>query len=144
MLIGEYTHTLDDKKRLSLPAKFRKELGRGIIITRGLDRCLFMFSAPAWKRITEKMEALSMGAGESRGFNRFMLAGAVEAEIDSAGRILIPDFLKDFAGLKSKVVFAGVGDRAELWDQKRWAMYTTRIESEADTMAEKLGSIGVL
>jgi len=144
MVIGEYTHTLDDKKRLSLPAKFRKELGKGIIVTRGLDRCLFMFSASSWKAIVAKMESLSMGAGDSRGFNRFMLSGAVEAEIDSAGRILIPDFLKSFAGLKSKVVFAGVGDRVEIWDQKRWETYTARIEAEADAMAEKLGSIGVL
>lgn len=144
MVIGEYTHTLDDKKRLSLPAKFRKELGKGIIVTRGLDRCLFMFSASSWKSIVAKMESLSMGAGDSRGFNRFMLSGAVEAEIDSAGRILIPDFLKNFAGLKSKVVFAGVGDRVEIWDQKRWETYTARIEAEADAMAEKLGSIGVL
>ena len=144
MLIGEYAHTLDDKKRLQLPSKFRKELGRGVIITRGLDKCLFMFSADAWKKIVEKMNTLSLGAHDTRGFNRFMLAGATEADIDSNGRILIPEYLKDFAGLKNKVVIAGVSDRAEIWEQKRWEAYTERIEAESDAMADKLGQIGII
>ncbi len=144
MLIGEYTHSMDDKKRLSLPSKFRKELGKGAVMTRGLDHCLFIFSAASWKNITAKMGTLSMGAGDGRGFNRFLLAGAVEAEIDSAGRILVPDFLKKFAGLKTKAVFAGVGDRVEIWDEGRWDTYKQHIELEGDKMAEKLGEIGAL
>ncbi len=144
MLIGEYAHTLDDKKRLALPAKFRKSLGKGVVVTRGLDRCLFMFSHDSWKKIAEKMSALSIGASETRGFNRFILAGAYEAEVDSAGRILIPDYLKDFAGLKTKVVVAGLGDRIEIWDSKRWDAYKERIEASGDQMAEKLGEVGVI
>ncbi|MES2014279.1 MAG: division/cell wall cluster transcriptional repressor MraZ [Patescibacteria group bacterium] len=144
MLIGEYTHSLDPKKRLSLPAKFRKELGKTIIVTRGLDHCLFIFSASAWKKLAAKFSELSMGSTDTRGFNRFMLSGAVEAEIDSAGRILIPDFLKEFAQLKTQVVLAGVNDRVEIWDQKRWETYKERIESQADEMASKLGEIGVI
>lgn len=144
MLIGEYTHTLDEKKRLSLPAKFRKVLGKGAVITRGLDHCLAIYSAESWKRILEKMSGLSMGAVDSRGFNRFMLSGAVELEADSAGRILIPEYLKKFAHLKSKVVFAGVGDRVEVWDDERWTMYTKHIEHQGDQIAERLGEIGAL
>ncbi len=144
MLIGEYTHSLDPKKRLSLPAKFRKELGKTVIVTRGLDHCLFIFSAVAWKKLAGKFSELSIGSTDTRGFNRFMLSGAVEAEIDSAGRILIPDFLKEFAQLKTQVVLAGVNDRVEIWDQKRWETYKERIESQADEMASKLGEIGVI
>lgn len=144
MLIGEYVHTLDDKKRLSLPAKFRKELGKGAVMTRGLDHCISIYSQSAWKNILEKMGALSMGAGDSRGFNRFMLSGAAEVEVDSAGRILIPDHLKQFADLKSKVVFAGVGDRIEVWDDARWNEYKKKIESQGDQMAERLSEVGAL
>src|SRR6185295_14062736 len=114
MFIGEYQHTLDPKKRLSLPVKFRKELGKTVIVTRGLDKCLFVFSAPAWKKLSEKFADLSIGSTDTRGFNRFMLSGAVEAEVDSAGRILIADFLKDFAHLKTDVVLAGVNDHRNM------------------------------
>ncbi len=144
MLIGEYVHTLDDKKRLSLPAKFRKELGKGAVMTRGLDHCLSVYSAASWKKILEKMSSLSMGAEDSRGFNRFMLSGAAEVEVDSAGRILIPEHLKQFAHLKSKVVFAGVGDRIEIWDDEKWTLYKKHIEHQGDQMAQRLGEVGAI
>lgn len=143
-MIGEYTHTIDPKKRLSLPAKFRKELGKTIIVTRGLDQCLFVFPLSAWKKLVAKFGELSIGSTETRGFNRFMLSGAVEVGVDSAGRVLIPDFLKEFAGLKAKVVLAGVNDRVEIWDAKRWESYKETIESQGDAMAQKLGEIGVI
>lgn len=144
MLIGEYTHTLDPKKRLSLPSKFRKEMGKNVVVTRGLDSCLFVYPMKQWEEISRKTADLSMGQADSRGFNRFLLSGAVETEVDSAGRILIPDFLKHFAGLKSKVVLAGVHNRVEVWDEKTWQQYKARIEKQADTLAEKLGEIGVI
>lgn len=144
MLIGEYLHTVDPKKRLSLPAKFRKELGKTVIVTRGLDQCLFVFPQSAWKKLVEKFSELSIGSVETRGFNRFMLSGAVEVDVDSAGRVLLPDFLKEFASIKTKVVLAGVNDRVEIWDQKRWDAYKKKIESQGDAMAEKLGEIGVI
>ncbi len=144
MLIGEYTHTLDPKKRLSLPSKWRKELGAEVVITRGLDNCLFVYPLTEWQTITEKIGRLPFGQADTRGFNRFFLSGAQEVEIDSAGRILIPDFLKEFAGLNSKVVLAGIHDRVEIWDQKQWADYKRRIEGQAEALAEKLGEIGVL
>jgi MraZ protein len=144
MLIGEYTHTLDPKKRLSLPVRFRKEVGKKVVVTRGLDNCLFVYSLSEWKKIAEKLASLPMGAADTRGFNRFLLSGAVEIDVDSVGRMLIPDFLKDFAGLRSKVVFAGAGTRVEVWDEKIWREYKRRIERQADAMAEKLGEIGVI
>ncbi len=144
MLIGEYTHTLDPKKRLSLPAKWRKELGKKVVVTRGLDNCLFVYPLKQWGDITEKVGQLPLGQADTRGFNRFFLSGAVETEVDSAGRILVPDFLKVFAGLKSKVVLAGIHDRVEIWDEKTWGAYKLRMEKQADALAEKLGEIGVL
>lgn len=144
MLIGEYLHTLDSKKRLSLPAKFRKEVGRKVVITRGLDACLFMFPQKSWEKIAQKLSTLPFGQSDTRGMSRFLLSGAVETDVDSAGRILVPDFLKDFADLKSRVVLAGVSDRIEMWNEKTWEEYKRRIEKGADQMAEKLGDLGIL
>jgi MraZ protein len=144
MLIGEYLHTLDSKKRLSLPAKFRKEVGKKVVITRGLDACLFMFPEKTWSKIADKLVNLPIGQTDTRGLSRFFLAGAVESDVDGAGRILVPDFLKDFADLKSRVVLAGVSDRIEIWNEKTWEEYKRRIEKGADQMAEKLGDLGIL
>jgi MraZ protein len=144
MLIGEYLHTLDNKKRLSLPAKFRKEVGRKIVITRGLDSCLFMFPIKTWEGIAEKLEKLPFGQSDTRGMSRFILAGAVESDVDGAGRILVPDFLKEFADLRSRVVLAGVSDRVEIWNEKTWEEYKRRIEKGADQMAQTLGELGIL
>ena len=147
MLIGEYTHSQDDKKRISLPAKFKKEIGKKVVVTHGLDDCLFMFSIKEWMKISEKLGSLSMGQAGSRGFNRIMLAGAVEVDVDSVGRILIPDFLREFAGISDKsgkVVFAGVHSRVEVWDESRWKTYKTNILKRADELAEKLGEVGVI
>ncbi|MCC7500623.1 division/cell wall cluster transcriptional repressor MraZ [Candidatus Nomurabacteria bacterium] len=144
MLIGEYQHTLDSKKRLSLPAKFRKEVGRKVVVTRGLDSCLFMFPQKSWERIAQKLAELPVGQADTRGLSRFILAGAVETEVDSAGRILIPEYLKDFADLKSRVVLAGVSDRVEIWNDKTWEEYKRRIERGADQMAQTLGDLGIL
>ena len=144
MLIGEYKHTLDDKKRISLPAKFRKEMGKKIVITPGLDNCLFAFTISQWEKISDKLSQSSMLKADSRSFNRFMFGGAVEVDIDSIGRMLIPDFLIDRAGLKTKVAVIGVQDRIEIWNEEAWANYKKVVEKEADTLAEKLGQVGVL
>lgn len=144
MLIGEYTHTIDEKNRISLPARFRKEVGKKVVVTHGLDNCIFLYSLKAWGAVAEKLGGLGIGQSDTRGFNRFMLAGAVEVEVDSIGRILIPDFLKKFANLDEKVVFAGVHNRVELWNSARWTEYKGRIEKQADKLAEKLGEIGAL
>ena len=144
MLIGEYKHTLDTKKRLSMPSKWRKELGTKLVVTRGLDNCLFVYPQKEWLKITEKIGQLPLGQADTRSFNRFFLSGAVEVEVDTVGRILVPDFLKDFAGLTAKVVLAGIYDRVEIWAENKWEDYKRRIEGQADQLAEKLGEIGVL
>jgi len=144
MLIGEYEHSLDEKKRVTLPKTFAKALGKKMVLTRGLDTCLFLFSAEAWKEVAKKLQSLSFAQADTRGFNRFLLSGAVEVTPDGAGRILIPDHQKEFAGLKRAVVFAGVSDRVEIWDSEQWKEYKRRIEKQADAMAEKLGEIGAL
>ncbi len=144
MLIGEYNHTLDPKKRLSMPSKWRKELGKKLVLTRGLDNCLFVYPLREWQKITEKIGQLPLGQADTRSFNRFFLSGAVEVEVDSVGRILVPDFLKEFAKLDAKVVLAGIHDRVEIWDEKKWTEYKHKIEAQADQLAEKLGDIGVL
>ncbi|MCI5051000.1 MAG: division/cell wall cluster transcriptional repressor MraZ [Candidatus Pacebacteria bacterium] len=144
MLIGEHTHTLDSKKRLSLPSKFRKELGKTVVITKGLDSCLFVYSTKEWKKFSEKLGELSMGQGDTRAFTRYFMGGAAEVDIDSAGRILIPDFLKDLAHLQTKVMVVGIGTRVELWDEERWNTYQSELEKKADLVAEKLGDIGMI
>ena len=144
MLIGEYTHTIDEKNRLSLPAKFRSEMGKKIVLTPGLDGCLFVFTLKEWKNIEDKLNQSSFLQVDSRSFSRYMLGGAVEAEVDAIGRILVPDFLRDRASLKSKVVLIGVSSRVEIWNDKAWGEYKKVVEKQADSLAEKLGQIGVL
>ncbi len=143
MLIGEYKHTIDAKKRLAVPAKLRKEIGRGAVLTRGLDNSLALYPAKEWQKMVEKLNQLPTGKLDARGFNRIILAGAVPVEIDSLGRILIPDYLKDYAGLKKNVVIAGIYNRLEIWDEEKWEAYKKRMEAEVGDMAERLGELGV-
>jgi len=142
MLIGEYQHKLDVKKRVALPAKFRREIGKKAVITRGLDTCLFIYPMKEWERVAEALSNLPTGQASTRSFVRLFLSGAAQVETDSLGRILIPDYLKDYAGLQSKVVITGVYKRLEIWDEKRWEEYKAQIEKQADVLAEKLGEIG--
>ncbi|QQG37533.1 MAG: division/cell wall cluster transcriptional repressor MraZ [Candidatus Kaiserbacteria bacterium] len=144
LLIGEYEHTLDDKKRVSLPKQFRGAFGKKVVITRGLDNCLYAYAPGGWQRIAEKLQSLSIADADTRGFARFMLSGAAEVEIDGIGRILIPDHQKTYASLKKRVVFAGVSDRVEIWDAERWSAYKAKIDKQAERMAKKLGEIGAL
>lgn len=144
MFIGEYEHTLDEKKRVSLPKNFRQGLGKKIVMTRGLDNCLFVYSRSAWEKVAGKLQELSFAQADTRGFNRFILSGAAEVDVDGAGRILIPEHQKEFANLKKTIVFAGVSDRVEIWDKERWSTYKARIEKQVERMAETLGEIGAL
>ncbi len=144
MFIGEYTHSIDNKKRLAIPAKFRKEIGERAILTRGLDNCLFLYPEQEWKGLAEKLNQLSMGQANTRSFVRLLLSGAVEVELDGLGRVLIPDYLKNYADLKKKTVIAGVFNRLEIWDQEHWARYKGEIEKSTDAIAEKLGELGLI
>ena len=143
MLIGEYTHTIDNKKRLAVPAKLRKEIGERAVLTRGLDNCLFLYTMQEWQKLTEKLGELPVGQRDTRSFLRLMLAGAVEVEFDQLGRVLVPDYLKQYAGLGSRVVIAGVYTRLEIWDEKRWEAYKEEVEKNTDMIAEKLGELGL-
>ena len=144
MLIGEHIHTVDEKNRMSLPAKFRAELGKKVVVAQGLDKCIFMFTVKQWDSFSGRLGDSSVLQSDNRSFNRFLFGSAVEVDIDASGRILIPEFLKDYASIKSKVAVIGVQNRVELWNEKTWGEYKKVVESQADQLAEKLGSIGVL
>ncbi|MBI5457175.1 division/cell wall cluster transcriptional repressor MraZ [Candidatus Kaiserbacteria bacterium] len=144
LLIGEYEHTLDEKKRVSLPKVFRSAMGKKIVVTRGLDHCLYAYSRDAWDIVAKKLQSLSMVNPDTRGFNRFMLSGAAEVDVDGVGRILIPDHQKEFAGLKKRIIFAGISDHVEIWNTEAWSTYKAHIEKNADKMAAKLDQIGAL
>ena len=144
MLIGEYIHTIDDKKRLSLPVKFRKEMGKKIVLTSGLDNCIFVFTMNQWKKISDKLSEGNMLRADTRNFNRYMFGSATEVEVDGLGRMLVPDFLTERANLKGKVALIGVQDRVEIWNEDSWKAYKGVVEKEADQLAEKLGNAGML
>ncbi len=144
MLIGEYIHTIDEKNRISLPVKFRKEMGKKIIITPGLDSCLFLFTSAEWEKVATKLSSsstdLSFLKADQRSFNRNMFGQASEVEVDSIGRILIPEILKNKIGVKNSAVLVGVKDRVEIWNEKTWSQVSKLAEKEASQIAEKLAS----
>ena len=144
MLIGEYIHTIDEKNRMSLPVKFRKELGKKIIITPGLDSCLFIFTTKEWAKVSVRLSDtesdLSFLKADQLSFNRYMFGRAAEVEFDSIGRILIPDFLKDRIGLKNSAAVIGVGDRVEIWNDKTWSANQEAVAKQAGDLAEKLAN----
>ncbi len=144
MFIGEYTYSLDTKRRLGIPAKFRRSLGKKAVITKGLDDCLFLFSQSEWEKLAKRLSNFQFEKSDARGFSRFMFAGAAEVSIDSLGRILIPDYLKKHAGLKKKTIIAGVSNRIEIWDETRWNNNTQKSEKGKgiEDMAERLAEVG--
>lgn len=143
MLLGEYRHNLDSKGRLAVPAKFRSKISEGAIVTKGLDKCLFVFGTEEWKSLVEKITALPLVQANSRAFARLMLAGAVDVNLDTQGRILIPDYLRNYASLNKRVVVAGLYSRVELWDSEEWDHYKLKTETASDEIAEKLGELGI-
>lgn len=144
MLIGEHIHTIDEKNRVSLPARFRVELGKKIVLSPGLDGSISLWSVDEWQKISDRLAENSMLQSDNRSFNRFMFSGAQEVEVDGSGRILIPDFLKDRAKLSNKIAIIGVQNRAEIWNERAWTKYKAGVDSQAETLAEKLGNIGAL
>lgn len=139
MFLGEYLHIFDSKNRISIPSKFRKDLGRAVVVTRGLDHCLNVYSRKTWEREAQTHAGAINGSAARRGLARLFLAGSAEAEVDGAGRVLIPEHLKFFASIKEKAIIAGVADRVEIWDESAWKKYTAAIERDADVFAEKVG-----
>jgi MraZ protein len=143
MFIGEYAHSIDAKKRLAVPSKFRGELGSRVVVTRGLDQCLFVYPMKAWEALAEKLGNMPVGEAGTRSFIRLMLAGATDVEVDSQGRILVPEYLKEYAGLNKEVTVAGLFNRLEIWDAAKWSAYKAEAEQHSGEIAEQLGKLGV-
>lgn len=143
MLIGEYRHTIDEKKRLAIPSKWRKQLGKDAVVTRGIDNCLVLYPMKEWGTVSDKLGKLPASQLEARGFARIMLAGAAEVMFDGLGRILIPEYLKDYALLKRNVVITGLYNRLEIWDEHRWSSYKQTVEKGIGDFASKLKELGI-
>ncbi len=143
MFIGEYSHTLDDKGRVAIPIKFRATLKKGAVVTRGLDHCLFVYTAAEWGKLAEKLVNLPISQANSRAFARLMLAGAMDIDVDKQGRVMLPDYLREFAHLQKDVVVAGLYNRLEIWDAATWKKYKEQTEAESNEIAERMGELGV-
>ena len=143
MFLGEFEHSLDDKGRLAIPAKFRPELGQGLVLTRGLDRCLFAWPMAEWQIVADKLGRLSLMHAEARRLQRLLFAGAVDIQLDRLGRVLVPAFLRGYAGLQDAVVVVGVLNRIEIWDRGLWAEERTAAETQSAELAEHLSELGL-
>jgi MraZ protein len=139
MLLGEHEHTIDDKNRLTLPARFREELGAGVVVTRGLDECLNVFAREEWDQLVgRQLDALDPFSREAREMERYFYSGAVEVEVDRQGRVMIPMPLSTYAKLGREVVVAGVRNRLEVWDREAWRKQRDEFEGSAEHVAERL------
>ena len=143
MFLGEYKHALDDKGRVSIPVKFRAAIKSGAVVTRGLDNALVLYTPGEWKELAEKHSSLPISQQNSRAFARLMLAGAMDVKVDKQGRIAIPEYLRKYAGIKKDVVFAGLYNRLELWDEATWNAYKKKTEAKSSDIAEQLGELGI-
>ena len=141
MLLGAHDHTLDDKNRLTLPAKFRQSFAEGVVVTRGLDGCLYAFRRADWARLVEsRLSTVDPLSPEGRRIQRHFFAGAAEAELDKQGRMMIPAQLIEHAKLGRDVVVAGVYDRLEIWDRDAWRKELAEVEGSAEDVAERLAA----
>jgi len=143
MFIGEYIYTIDQKKRLAIPSKFRKALGNKAVITRGIDKCLVLYPLEEWGKLAKKLESLPTSQSEARNFARIMLSGAVDTKLDKLGRILIPDFLKKYAAFKKNIAILGLSNRIEIWDERKWQEFKKKTEETVGGIAEKLRELGI-
>jgi MraZ protein len=138
MLLGTHTPKLDDKGRLILPAKFRDELSEGVVITRGQERCLYVFSKSEFASVHEKIRQAPVTSEDARKYLRVFLSGATDDQPDKQGRVLLPQLLREYAGLQKELVIIGVGSRAEIWDAASWQNYLANNEETFATQAEEV------
>ncbi|WP_166243814.1 division/cell wall cluster transcriptional repressor MraZ [Paenibacillus turpanensis] len=138
MFMGEYGHSIDEKGRMIIPAKFRDELGASFVITRGLDNCLFVYPMEEWKVMEQKLKSLSLMKSDARAFTRFFFSGATECELDKQGRVNIPPNLREHAKLEKDCVVIGVSSRVEIWSKDIWDEYNNASEESFNEIAEKL------
>ncbi|TYP54951.1 division/cell wall cluster transcriptional repressor MraZ [Thermosediminibacter litoriperuensis] len=143
MFMGQFQHSLDPKGRLIIPSKFRELLGDSFILTKGLDRCLFVYPKDEWSLLEQKLKTLPLTKKDARAFIRFFFSGAVEVEIDKQGRILIPPMLREYARIEKDVVIIGVSNRAEIWSRKEWEVYSKEAESSYEEIAENMVDLGI-
>lgn len=143
MFIGEYQHSVDQKGRVAVPAKFRATLKKGAVVTKGLDKCLFLYPKKDWEELAKKLASLPISQKDARAFARLMLAGAYDADIDKQGRINLPGYLREYAGIKNSAVVAGLYNRLEIWNKKDWENYKNSAEKDSADIAEHLGNLGV-
>lgn len=143
MFFGEYNHTIDSKGRVSVPAKFREQLGDSFILTKGLDNCLFVYSQNEWKIMEDKLKQLPLTNRDARAFVRFFFSGATECELDNQGRIRIPNNLREYAELEKEAVMIGVGTRIEVWSQNLWSNYNNDENLSYDEIASKMAELGI-
>jgi len=141
MLLGEYEHTLDDKNRLTLPARVRQAFAEGIVVTRGMDGCLFAYTREAWESMVgSRLATLNTLSKEGRRMQRFFFSGATETELDKQGRVGLPAALLEHAKLGRDVVVAGVHDHLEIWDRAAWRLELAEVEGSAEHVAERLAA----
>lgn len=143
MFIGEYKHSIDSKGRLAVPKKFRDALGDSPVITRGLDSCLFLYTREEWEKIAVKLSTLPISQKNTRAFSRLMLAGAMDVQLDKQGRIMIPEYLRDYGRLQKNTIVAGLYNRLEVWDESAWNDYKHMTEAQSEDIAEQLSELGV-
>ncbi len=143
MFLGEYKHSVDYKGRLSVPKKFRQELAQGSILSKGLDKCLFLHPKKSWQVLADRVKLLPLTGGSARAFSRYIFGSAIEVEFDNLGRIQIPEYLLRYADLSKEIVLVGIGERVEIWSEKRWRKYEQDLEKRGEEIAEKLRESGI-
>lgn len=143
MFLGEYQHSIDPKGRVTVPAKFRDELGNRFVATKGLDNCIFLYPEDEWNSIEEKLRTLPFTRADVRSFARFFFSGASELEIDKQGRILLPVKLREYARIEKELIVIGVGSRVEIWSIENWENYNQIAESSYEKIAESLVDLGL-
>ncbi len=143
MLLGEYKHNVDAKGRVSVPSKFRGDLGQSFVVTKGLDNCLYLYSKDEWKKFEDKLKSLPITSQDARIFVRFFFAGASECEVDKQGRINIPQNLREYAKIQKDVVIVGVSTRAEIWSNDNWNKYTNSDSLDVSKIASQMSNLGI-
>lgn len=143
MLLGIFSHTLDAKRRVPLPARLRATLGQKVVVTRGLEQCLFVYPLDNWTEFSEKLSKLPLSQQSARSFSRLMFSGASEVELDNLGRVLLPEYLAKHAQLKKEVVVVGAGNRLEIWDKEWWEKYQSRETEDMEVIADQLKEFGI-
>lgn len=143
MFLGEFSHSIDDKGRLTIPAKFRDELESGVVITRGLDGCLWAYGRSEWETLAEKIAKLPTTNPAARNFSRFVFSSAFDSIPDRQGRILLPQNLRDYAGIHNETIIIGVKSKLEIWNPAKWSEVVTAVEQDTEAIVAQLQDLGI-